>query len=208
MTGMRAARPAMPLRQIRARHDATTITVYQAYPPAIADAALAAGRFVTPFKRDRMTWIKPSLLWMAYRSGWATKPGQERVLAIEITRVGFEWALEHSCLSHYEPGTYTDHGAWVARKSISPVRIQWDPERDLHHQPLDHRSIQIGLSGSAVDHYVDNWAVTITDTSELLHHIHELIGTNRIDQAEHLLPEETPFPFAPQLAATIGATTS
>ena len=50
-----------------------------------------------------MTWIKPSFLWMMHRSGWATKPGQERVLAIEITRAGFEWALSHAALSHYDP---------------------------------------------------------------------------------------------------------
>ncbi len=50
-----------------------------------------------------MTWIKPSFLWMMYRSGWATKPGQEQVLSIEITRSGFEWALANACLSHFEP---------------------------------------------------------------------------------------------------------
>jgi hypothetical protein len=26
------------------------------------------------------TWVKPSFLWMMYRSGWATTPGQERIL--------------------------------------------------------------------------------------------------------------------------------
>jgi hypothetical protein len=67
-----AADPAVPHRQIRAAHTASTITVYQAYSPAIAEPAVAAGRFVAPFKRDRMTWIKPSLLWMAYRSGLPT----------------------------------------------------------------------------------------------------------------------------------------
>lgn len=89
----RAARSAQPLRQIRALYDATTITVYQAYSPAIADAALRAGAFVPPFKEARMTWIKPSFLWMMYRSGWGTKPGQERTLAVRITREGFEAAL-------------------------------------------------------------------------------------------------------------------
>jgi Domain of unknown function (DUF4291) len=64
---------------------------------------MAAGRFVPPFKRDRMTWIKPSFLWMMYRCDWATKPGQERVLAVKITRAGFEWALAHACLSHFVP---------------------------------------------------------------------------------------------------------
>ncbi len=79
-------------RAVRALYTESAITVYQAYPDAIADAALAAGTFVPPFKRERMTWIKPSFRWMAYRCGWARKPDQERVLAVEITREGFEWA--------------------------------------------------------------------------------------------------------------------
>ncbi len=72
---------SVPARQIRACYTADIITVYQAYSPQIAAAAVVAGRFVAPFKRDRMTWIKPSFLWMMYRCGWATKPGQEHVLA-------------------------------------------------------------------------------------------------------------------------------
>jgi hypothetical protein len=76
----------IPARQIRARYTDDTITVYQAYAPEIAVPAVAAGRFVAPFKRDRMTWVKPSFLRMMYRCGWASKPGQEHVLAVEITR--------------------------------------------------------------------------------------------------------------------------
>jgi len=71
---------------VRAGFTTETITVYQAYPAEIALPAVAAGRFVPPFKRDRMTWIKPSFRWMMYRCGWGTKPGQEHVLAVEITR--------------------------------------------------------------------------------------------------------------------------
>ncbi|RHZ46916.1 uncharacterized protein CDV56_102444 [Aspergillus thermomutatus] len=66
-----------PHRQIRAKY-----TVYQAYTSSIADAALDAQRFVPPFSRTHITWVKASFLWMAYRSGWARKPKQERVLAI------------------------------------------------------------------------------------------------------------------------------
>jgi len=100
--------------QVRARYTENSITVYQAYSPEIAAPAVAAGRFVAPFKRERMTWIKPSFLWMMYRCGWATKPGQERVLAITITRAGFDWALEHSCLADE---------ASKERKQASPVRV-------------------------------------------------------------------------------------
>ena len=56
---------ALPVHQIRAVYDATTIRVYQAYSEIIADSTLAHGTFVSPpFKTERMTWIKPSFLWM------------------------------------------------------------------------------------------------------------------------------------------------
>jgi hypothetical protein len=89
-----------------------------------------------------------------YRCGWATKPGQERVLAIQITREGFEWAPGHSALSGYEPGLYAGQQEWAERKHSCPVRIQWDPERSLLLEPLPWRSIQIGLSGEAATKYV------------------------------------------------------
>jgi Domain of unknown function (DUF4291) len=200
------SRSSTPLRQIRASFTDTTVVVYQAYPPAIAEPALAAGRFVPPFGRERMTWIKPSFLWMAYRSGWATKPGQERVLAIEITRDGFEWALAHACLSHFEPGTYSDHDAWSAALRASPVRIQWDPERDVNLTRRGHRSIQIGLTGDAVARYVDEWTVSLTDATERFGRIHRLVAAGDHQAAGELLPRETPYPLSPDLAARIGAT--
>jgi Domain of unknown function (DUF4291) len=118
-----------PVRQVRARFDETTLTVYQAYPASIADGAVAAGTFVPPFKIDRMTWIKPSFLWMMYRSGWATKPGQERVIAVSISRPGFEQALAEACLSHFDAAVHASHDDWLRAKEAGPVRVQWDPER-------------------------------------------------------------------------------
>ena len=101
-----------PKFRVRARHTADTVTVYQAYRPEIGGPAARHGRFPAAWKRDRMTWIKPSFLWMMYRCGWGTKEGQETVLAVEITREGFEWALRHACLSHYVPELHADQAAW------------------------------------------------------------------------------------------------
>lgn len=157
------------MHEIRAAYDDETITVYQAYPPEIAGPAVRAGRFVPPFKRDRMTWIKPSFFWMMYRCGWATKPGQERVLAIRITHTGFAWALAHACLSHYDPAVHATAADWSRQLKASPVRIQWDPERSATLQPLPYRSLQMGLSGEAVDRYVDEWIVGITDITAIAH---------------------------------------
>jgi len=73
--------------------------------------ALAAGKFVPPFGMERMTWIKPSFNWMMHRCGYATKPGREVVLGIDMTRHGFEWALEHAVLSSLDPSILrTMHG--------------------------------------------------------------------------------------------------
>ena len=99
-----------PPRQVRAVFDAETVIVYQAYGHEIADAALAAGTFIAPFSMNRMTWIKPSFLWMMHRCGWASKPGQGRVLAIRMSRSGFEAALGESCLSHFGPPRSTRTG--------------------------------------------------------------------------------------------------
>jgi len=91
----------IPTRQIRAFQTDNTIRVYQAYNDHIADTALALGTFKSPpFKVERMTWIKPSFLWMMYRSGWGKKDAnQNRILALDISIEGFEWALENSILA-------------------------------------------------------------------------------------------------------------
>lgn len=183
----------IPERQIRAAFDDTTIRVYQAYSDVIADSALSAGRFISPpFKMERMTWIKPSFLWMMYRAGWGQKdPGQARILAIDITREGFEWALTHACLSHADPSMTADQ--WQAMKEKSPVRIQWDPERDLLLQPQAHRAIQIGLSKQAVELYVQKWVCRITDVTPLAHDIHALVIQGELESARALLPVEQPY---------------
>jgi hypothetical protein len=183
----------VPQRQIRAAYTADTVTVYQAYSPSIAVPAVAAGRFVAPFKRDRMTWIKPSFLWMMYRCGWATKPGQEHVLAIEITRDGLEWALEHAALSQYDRKRYPDRATWAAQLRSSPVRVQWDPERSPALQALPYRSVQVGLSGPAVDRYVDEWTVAITDVTPLVREIRSHLDARDEAGAAALLPTERPL---------------
>lgn len=195
-----------PYRQIRAKYTSTTITVYQAYSPSIADAAVDAQKFVPPFSRTRMTWIKPSFLWMAYRSGWARKPKQERVLAIDITREGFEWALQHSCLSHYPGHDVEEKAKWQKRLQNSPVRVQWDPERDLQFTPLDYRSIQIGLSADAVDKYVDDWIVGITDVTEVMRQIEKCLAEDRMEDATRLVPAEEVYPLSEELKGILEAT--
>nr|WP_168516731.1 DUF4291 domain-containing protein [Streptomyces sp. S1D4-11]QIZ01313.1 DUF4291 domain-containing protein [Streptomyces sp. S1D4-11] len=189
--------------QIRARCTDSTVIVYQAYPPEIGLPAAREGRFQAAWQRDRMTWIKPSFLWMMYRCGWATKAGQETVLAIEITRDGFEWALRHACLSSYVRGLHPDRSTWQGQLKRAPARIQWDPERDLHLRPLTYRSLQLGLSGEAVGRYADEWTVAISDVTPLAREIHELVCRSELDAAAGLLPPEHPYPAGDELLAAL-----
>ncbi|MGV9605170.1 DUF4291 domain-containing protein [Streptomyces sp. NPDC003631] len=190
-----------PQRGIRAVHTESTITVYQAYSREIGLPAVREGRFPAIWKRDRMTWIKPSLLWMMYRCGWGAKTGQETVLAVEIRRDGFDWALRHACLSSYVRGVHPDRAAWQRQLKRAPTRVQWDPERDLRLQPLPYRSLQLGLSGEAARRYADEWTVAIRDVTPLAHEIHALVGSGDLDSAARLLPQEYPYPHGDELLA-------
>jgi hypothetical protein len=182
-------------KEVRADYDDRHITVYQAYSPAIALPALEADTFVPPFKPDRMTWVKPSFLWMMYRCGWGLKEGQEHVLAVRMTREGFESALRQAVLSH-------------DRTVHKPeVRVQWDPERDLHLNPLDHRSLQLGLAGTTSVRYVREWITGLTDVTPLAREIHGLVRAGKLDEATTRLPVERPYPLPEDIADHLGATT-
>ncbi|MFF6984805.1 DUF4291 family protein [Streptomyces sp. NPDC010273] len=148
-----------------------------------------------------LTWIKPSFLWMMYRCGWGTKAGQETVLAVDITREGFEWALSHACLSSYVRGVHPDLAGWQRELRSAPARVQWDPERDLRLQPLSYRSLQLGLSGEAVRRYADEWTVGIRDVTPLAREIHALVSGGDLDSAARLLPQERACPVGDELLA-------
>ncbi|MGX1477102.1 UNVERIFIED_CONTAM: hypothetical protein RKD50_005910 [Streptomyces canus] len=148
-----------------------------------------------------MTWIKPSFLWMMYRCGWGTKEGQETVLAVEISRDGFEWALTNACLSSYARATHPDRAAWQRQLKRAPARVQWDPERDLRLQPRPYRSLQLGLSGEASRRYADEWTIAIRDVTPLAHEVHAMVKGGELDSATRLLPEERPYPVEDGLLA-------
>ena len=197
-----------PEKQIRAYYNENFIRVYQAYSDEIADSAVSNNTFVSPpFKMARMTWIKPSFFWMMYRAGWANKDDkQKRILAIDITHEGFLWALSNSCPSSFKSDIFTSYEQWQKQKENSPVRIQWDPERDFRLNKLDHRAIQIGLTGQAVHKYTQDWIVNITDITTLAQQIKTLIDNDKIDQALQLVPKEQVYNLPSALAAKLTIT--
>jgi len=184
-----------PSREIRAVYTDQTIRVYQAYNNSIADAVLISQRFVDPWRVGRMTWIKPSAVWMGYRSGWASKDvNQNRILAIDLVREAFDHLLQIAVPARHQ-------------ESESDVIIQWDPERALGgefgreamtHPINEARSIQIGLRGRATEWMTgaDPFNLTIplissiTDVTDQFVKIGRLLEHGDLYGAETLLPPE------------------
>lgn len=173
---------------IRAFYTEETIRVYQAYNKSIANEAIEKGTFGDRFKMERMTWIKPSFLWMMYRCGWGAKENQEHVLAIDIKRAAFDYIVQNAVLSVYQNDMNISRSEWKEKVKKSDIRCQWDPERDIYGNPLEYRSIQLGLRGNAVRKYVDEWIVSITDITDYVKDLKEKIdkGIN----VSALLPRE------------------
>lgn len=189
---------------IRAVFNERSLVVYQAYSPAIAEPAVVAQRFVPPFSLSRMTWIKPSFLWMMERSGWASKSGQERVLAMHICREAFEDALRLAALSHPNPRVYAHKEAWREAVRRAPVRVQWDPERSLKGGKLPYRSLQVGLGPPVSGAYAREWIVRMEDVTELAHRIKAFKDARDWERAEALLPRETIYPVPEDIRTRLG----
>jgi hypothetical protein len=133
---------------ILAQHDEASVIVYQAYRPSIGAYALQNGHFGGPdFSFERMSWIKPNFLWMMYRSGWGTKPGQEVVLALRLRRAFFDELLNVAVASSFDPTCHPTREAWQRAVTASDVRLQWDPDHLPCGAKTQRRAIQLGLRG-------------------------------------------------------------
>lgn len=157
-------------RHIIAYQEDDQIVVYQAYKPEIADYAVKHQHLGGPdFSVTRMSWIKPNFLWMMYRSGWANKKNQERILAMYMNVKDFNKLIEMGVLSHYDVDLHGDRQQWSDRIKQSEVVIQWDPD----HKPngdkhKTRRAIQIGLRGDTLKNFCDKWITKIEDITDFV----------------------------------------
>lgn len=190
--------------EIRADYDRDTIVVYQAYREEIGKTATKNKKFSAPFSFNRMTWIKPSFLWMMERCGYAQKSGQECVLAVRIKRSAWEYALSQAVLSHPQEGVYNSGEEWRELMDNATVNVQWDPERNIRGGKLDFRSIQVGISRHLIEDYNNDWIVDIQDVTPLVHKIHNLRKQGEYDKAKKLLPIEKVYPVSDEIMKRLG----
>jgi hypothetical protein len=189
-----------------------TVRVYQAYNEQIAHAAAAANSFAAPrdagmWSESRMTWIKPSAAWMAYRCGWTLFKDKDQacVLALDVDRSKFEVLLMEAVVmddvAADQKGTFKE----------KPVVVQWDPEREVDvtlpagdasgkktgTEPFlkkleSVRSLQIGLRGRASALLLDQTFVrNITDVTAQFQAAHAaLVAGDAAAAKAALCPDE------------------
>ena len=156
-------------KHLLAQYDEHSVVVYQAFRPEIAAFAVEHQRLGGPFSLNRMSWIKPGFLWMMHRSGWASKPDQERVLAVRLKRDAFDTILSEAVASSYGASGFHSRDAWRAAVSRSEVRLQWDPDHDPSGAKQTRRAIQLGLRGDILRRYATTWILEIEDITALAH---------------------------------------
>jgi hypothetical protein len=178
-------------RHVLAQYDDDSVVVYQAYRPSIGQFAAEHGYFGGEFSLGRMSWIKPNFLWMMYRCGWATKEGQEVVLAVWLARDAFDHILSVAVPSTYWDHRYADRAAWQADVGRSDVRVQWDPDHDPHGNPVARRAVQLGLRGAILARYAKEWIRRIEDVTPIVREQHARLTTSR-DRFE--TPSERVYP--------------
>ncbi len=190
-------------RHILAQADDESVIVYQAYRTSIGAYASEHGYFGGEFSYSRMSWIKPNFLWMMYRSGWGTKPGQEATLAIRIRRKFFDQLLAEAVPSTFASSQYTTPEKWQKAVHASSVRLQWDPDRNPSGAPLPRRALQLGLRGESLEEFGKRDILEVLDISAFVAEQRENAPRKRLP--ELLVPVERLYvPNDPALRARLG----
>lgn len=177
---------------ISAHQSEDSLIVYQAYKPSIARYASENNKFGgSDFSFKRMTWIKPNYLWMMYRSGWANKKDQERILAIRISKKGWEELLSQATISSFKSEYHKTKEDWKKDLENSEVRLQWDPNHDPHGHKRDRKAIQIGIKGEALVTFNNKTILEVSDITDFVTKQRIYLEHNQLQHLE--VPIETVY---------------
>lgn len=179
------------VKEVFAQYDRQCIRVYQAYNPVIAKEAVQLQAFGENFNVNRVTWIKPSFLWLMYRSNWGTKKNQECILALDIYQTMFNKLLEKAVLTSPDSVSYTGV-QWEKAFDETTVYCQWDPDRNINGNAINRAAIQIGLKGETLREFLDNGICSIEDLTPVVKKWNNKRKNGKISTKD--LPSERVYP--------------
>lgn len=179
------------VKEIFASYNRKYIRIYQAYNPVIAQEAVKLQNFGENFNTNRMTWIKPSFLWLMYRSNWGTKKNQECILAIDVHREVFDRLLEKAVLTSPDSMMF-DGNEWEKKFRNTDVYCQWDTDRYFSGNPRNRSAIQIGIKGEALSYFLSDGIHKIEDLTPYVRKWNERRKKRQLSITE--LPSEKIYP--------------
>lgn len=179
------------IKEVFAKYDRQCIRVYQAYNPTIAKEAVELQTFGDNFNLNRMTWIKPSFLWMMHRSNWGTKKNQECILALDIYQEKFHELLNKAILTSPDSVLF-DGKQWEKAFEETTVYCQWDSDRNINGNAINRAAIQIGLKGSTLRDFLDTGIYQIEDLTPLVRKWNEQRKSRKLNAKN--LPTEKIYP--------------
>lgn len=184
------------IKEVFAQYDRQCIRVYQAHNPLIAKEAAALQTFGESFNRNRMTWIKPSFLWLMYRSNWGTKKHQECILAIDVYQPVFNEILKKAVLTSPDSAGYTGV-QWEKAFNRTDVYCQWDPDRNINGNAINRAAIQIGLKGDTLNDFLKNGICRIEDLTPWVKKWNEQRKNGKLTAKQ--LPAEKQYPVTDKI---------
>ena len=177
---------------IIAQFDHDSIIVYQAFKDSIAKFAVDNQKFGGPdYDFERMTWLKPSFLWMMYYSGWAKKENQENVLAIKMKRDGFDRILGHTVMASFSKKLYGNSNDWERKLANADTHLRWEHYYGLHGEKTERYAAKIGIKGKMLQHYNNEWIEEIQNITPYVRRQQELLEASQADLLQ--LPHERAY---------------
>jgi len=191
-------------KHILAQQTDEHILVYQAYRPSIANYAIEHQEFGgDDYSYNRMSWIKPNFLWMMYRSGWAAKPGQEKIVGIWIKKTDFDIILENSAYTSYAQTSDMSHDDWKASLDENEIRLQWDPDHFPNGEKHTRKAIQLGIKGDLLKQFGKKMPIKIIDLSDFVNEQRAFAQSSPYEQLQ-VAEESIYIPKGNNLARKIG----
>jgi len=151
-------------RRVLATFDDRRVVVWQAHRPDVADAAIREQRFGGgSWRTDRVTRMRLSLPSLLARCSWGLRGGRERILAVSVSRAGFDAILRQAVPAEFEPDVYPTKAAWHLATRFANVSITWHPDRGPDGAPLERLTPRFGLRDHALAAFTERWVVGVED---------------------------------------------
>ena len=131
-----------------------------------------------------------------YRSDWAQKQGQEKILAMHLNRGFFDELIESAvptCFDEKHFVNYPNINKWRNAYHHSDVVVQMDPDRNYQLHRSGRKAIQLGLKGKKLEQYALEEILHIEDITDFVRQQHAKLKAKKYDAVE--LPEEKEYPL-------------